>query len=263
MNLDYGTLYKNIFKRSSIRNFADIAISSDVNKYITALTNSINSEAKNMRLVFVNRKDDSVYKGIIGSYGKVKNAQAYAVFVGKKNVKSTLKDIGYYGEIFILDLLSQNIGTCWISGTFNKDNVLKNITLKDDEEIYAITPIGLIAYDINEITKILDTKLSNRKRKNINQISNLDDIQNKSKWMIDIVESVKVAPSAMNMQPWYITFNADTILLSTNSKFNINKKIDIDIGIAASHIEISLMNYDLKFEKSINDSESNICYKIL
>lgn len=261
MNLDYDRLYNNIFKRVSTRSFSTAQLDNTLLSKIKTKADNINNISENMKIHIIDKADDNMFTGIIGSYGRVQNARSCAVFVGKKDVKDTLQELGYYGELFILDLLSDNIGTCWISGTFNKANVLKNLNLTDDYEIYAITPLGIPAESETGARALVKTLLKSKKRKDISEISNLDSLEITEDWMKTVTEAVRVAPSAMNVQPWYLIFSQNQIILR-NEKGS-SGKFDIDIGIAKSHLEIGLSKCNKQYSYAKSTSTNEIIFKII
>ncbi|MNP25145.1 hypothetical protein D3C76_1179400 [compost metagenome] len=64
--------------------------------------------------------------------------------------------------------------------------------------------------------------------------------------MIDVVNSVRIAPSAANMQPWYIYFDKKIISIKNGEKNEETyKNFDIDMGIAMLHLELSMFNSNI------------------
>ena len=55
------------------------------------------------RVELVNQSADKILKGVIGSYGKIKGAPAFFVFIGDKRDPRVQEELGYTGEGIILE----------------------------------------------------------------------------------------------------------------------------------------------------------------
>lgn len=264
MELEYNRLYDNIFKRVSTRDFSNHEIEDTVFNKIKIKAEEINKVDSNFKIIVVPEADDSIYKGIIGSYGKIKGAPAYAVFIGKKNDKEIMQKVGYLGEMFILDILSDNISTCWLSGTINRDNISKNINLEDDFEIYAITPLGYASDSNNAAHTLIKMMLNSSNRKDIKEITNLGEVDAKTEWMSTISEAVRRGPSARNLQPWYLEFKEEQVILKSSIDSSINgSKVGIDIGIAKLHLQLGLLKCGINYNYDTSSSNNEIVFEIV
>jgi len=83
-----------------------------------------------------------VFKGAIGSYGKIKGAPAYVAFIGKLEDPNIQEKVGYIGECLILEATSMGLATCWVGGFFRPDVVSKHITIRQNERVLAVSPLG-------------------------------------------------------------------------------------------------------------------------
>ena len=231
--------YENIFKRKSIRSFSGAPLSSEIKEKMAENIVLTNRASENMRIVIAKNKSGNIFKGMIGSYGAIRNADLYAAFIGKNNNNKAGYDIGYCGEAFILSAISAGLGTCWISGTFKHDMVGKDINISENERIYAVTPLGYPAESEGGTHKFMRFAIGSAKRKTIEQISNISEVKNKQEWMLSALEALRVAPSARNMQPWLVRFEDEKIVLLDERDQDLsNKSLDIEMGIAMLHLEL-------------------------
>lgn len=65
----------------------------------------------------------SVFKGIIGSYGRIKNAPAFIAFIGDADHPFVQEEVGYTGEGIILEATALGLNTCWVAGFFRPEIV--------------------------------------------------------------------------------------------------------------------------------------------
>src|ERR1035437_5595907 len=66
-----------------------------------------------VRTCLVNEPERDVFKGAIGSYGKVKGAPAFVAFIGNMENASVQEEAGYTGEGIILEATALGLDTCW------------------------------------------------------------------------------------------------------------------------------------------------------
>jgi len=78
---------------------------------------------KGVRAEIVRTPPEGVFKGIIGSYGKIRNAPHIAVVIGDASIPEVQEAAGYLGEGIILDATSLGLHTCWIGGFFRPERI--------------------------------------------------------------------------------------------------------------------------------------------
>jgi nitroreductase len=239
MQIIGNELYENIFKRKSIRSFSGLPMNAETKEKMTRNTEIVNEACENVRIILAENKSGNIFKGMIGSYGAIRDAGLYTAFIGKNNDNKAEYDIGYYGEAFILSAISARLGTCWISGTFNPDQVNKNLNICENERIYAVTPLGYPAESEGGVHKLMRFAIGSAKRKTIDQISNINEVRDKQDWMVSALEALRVAPSAKNIQPWFVKFeDKKIVLLDGRGSNSSSKSMDIEMGIAMLHLEL-------------------------
>lgn len=206
----------------------------------------------NVELTFnLNYKDIDGRK--IGTYGFIKNAPAYIGGVCE-NKKEVLIDFGYIFHNVVLELVHNGYSTCWVGGTFNRNQYRKS--LGDHEVIPAICPLGHAATKRSLIDRMIKKDTMIRKRKQLNE-NFFDETKQLSADMKEVFSYVRQAPSAMNKQPWIMVMNGDYIHVylegtskKSNSTFDIRM---LDIGIAIKHLEIGIEYKKYNYERVILD----------
>ena len=66
---------------------------------------------------------DKVFRGMIGSYGRINGAPAFIAFIGDMQSQYVQEEVGYTGEGIILEATALGLGTCWVGGFFKPDVV--------------------------------------------------------------------------------------------------------------------------------------------
>ena len=247
--------------RSSIRTYEDKPLDAKVKKqikdYIAALSNpfSVKVSLQLLETAASNEK--------MGTYGVIKGAKDYIgsmVSVSELNLEA----LGYSFEKLILYLTNLGIGTCWLGGTFNRNQFSNALEVKENELFPAISPIGYPAGKKRLADTLIRKFAKSEQRKNWNELFFLNNFstpltQEEAKEFAFPLEMVRLAPSASNKQPWRIIkaqegfhfYEAKAPGYSDKMSFDIQR---VDIGIAACHFHMAALEKDLpgKFEKLTN-----------
>ncbi|MTI68725.1 MAG: nitroreductase [Firmicutes bacterium] len=243
-----------IKKRHSRRKYINKQIDSKALEKLNTFIKKINSFKSGVRIKIVNESCDDVFKGIIGSYGKIKGAKSYACIIGNTNEKYIDEKIGYYGEALILKATSLDLGTCWVSGTFKKEAVNQSIKLKPREKIYAITPIGYVKEDYSLTEKLMSKMISSHKRKDLDKICKEGFNSNWPKWIKDGIKCSQLAPSAVNRQPWLFSVDGSLVTVQINNIKGNKYSKRLDCGISMLHFEIGALHNKVKGKWKYLDS---------
>lgn len=186
---------------------------------------------------------DEVFKGAIGAYGKIKCAQAFIAFIGDSTDEHVQEKVGYVGEGLILEATALPLATCWVGGFFRPEIVASLIEMDATEKVFAVTPVGY-ATELESLEERIMTGFGRtHTRKPLSSfVTGLDE----SKWPAWIktsLEAARLAPSAVNRQPWRFHVEPDAITVSVRTsgpEFNVSKRLDC--GIAMLHIYVASMN---------------------
>lgn len=222
--------------RTSRRDYLPRSIEEEEKKRIHQLADEL--EADGSCIQVVRDGGEEVFKGIIGSYGIIKNARTYAVFIGKRRDPHYLEKTGYYGQAFILALTSMGLGSCWMAGFFRRDGVMGHIELRDEEEILAVTPIGYVdTYSFKE--KAMRRMVRGHRRKELRDLVRGLERSEWDPWIVRSLELARLAPSALNRQPWRFLVAEDSITVEMDKRVRDSTSSKrLDCGIAMFHLEL-------------------------
>lgn len=84
MIIPAGKWYEAIRSRRSCRRFIGRPLGEDTEKHLTEFAHELRNSVGGVRAVLLTHNPDTVFKGIIGSYGKIKNPPAYDNHIGRQ-----------------------------------------------------------------------------------------------------------------------------------------------------------------------------------
>ncbi|MGI6695417.1 MAG: nitroreductase family protein [Christensenellales bacterium] len=143
----------------------------------------------------------------------------YAVLLARRDLPQAGLIAGISGEAFVLEAMHQGVGTCWMAGNYRRG--VARAHCREDERVMAVLPLGQPA-DPHGARQ--------RQRKDLSALCQ-DDPAAWPHWAYMAAEAVRKAPSAMNRQPWRMSFSGASLMLSS-------KPLDsLDSGIAVLHLE--------------------------
>lgn len=130
-----------IKKRTSTRTYDERPLESSIKREVLDYLNSTTGPfSAKVKFYLVNIEDSSNKK--LGTYGVIKSAKNFIAAVTEKKEHKSLEQLGYVLEKGILYATSLGLGTCWLAGTFKRQEFINTIELKEEEELPVITPIG-------------------------------------------------------------------------------------------------------------------------
>lgn len=223
--------YESQKNRKSTRTYISKELKEEHKVNLQNLINEINAKAKlNFQIV---SDCQNLFKGFKASYGLLKGVNTCIALIADKNISEYKNKVGYYGEMLVLEATSMQISTCWIGGTYDKNECKKYINISESEAIVCLIAIGYSASKDGIIQKIV-TK-ANKKRKSFAEIL-LETDKDVPKWITSGINSVMLAPSAVNKQPVGYSYK-DNVLSAyiTTEKYGFE---DIDLGISMLHFEL-------------------------
>ena len=225
-------LYRTIYKRKSIRKYQKEALSvkelGEIEEFLSkakSLKPEIEFEAK------------IVSSEAVKSLLKIKSPHYLQFFSEEK--EDYLLNAGFILQQLDLYLSANDLGSCW----FGMAKPKKDIIAESDLE-YIITLVFGRADEENQRDSIEDFD-----RKTLSEIKEGEN-------HYDLLEAVRLAPSATNGQPWYFISEKEKIhvyQLETNliKKFFYQRFNKIDMGIALAHLWLAAeqMGKEFSFEK--------------
>ena len=195
------------------------------------------------RVEFVPEPPDDIFANALGFYGNIKGAPSFLAFIGDMSDPNVQEKTGYTGEAAVLEATALGLGTCWVALTYNARAVKSIIKLEKNEKVICVSPVGHITERWSFKEKALGGFGSNHHRKPLlSMVSGLPEASWPG-WARSAVEAARLAPSAVNRQPWGFDVQERSITLSVKSRgpqFNVDMRLDC--GIAMLHLELGAMS---------------------
>ncbi len=244
-----------IKSRYSCRSYDGKPLDGEAEKKLSDYIDEINQEAEiKARFIYIANRPDCGAPAKLGTYGMISGAVSYIAGICDNDEKD-FAQFGYLFEKIILFATALNIQTCWLGGTFNRNDFIQTIGLNDSEYIAIVSPVGVKKQKPRFLDGAMRKVVGADNRKPFDELffdENLS-VPLSVKKMGDYItplETVRLAPSASNKQPWRIIKNTDGyhFYLKRNkgypsSRYDMQKN---DIGIAMCHFELTAKELELK-----------------
>ena len=203
-----------VWRRSSVRSYTG-APDEEQLKRLGALCRKLSWQGVTIRL----------FQGP-GLRSAIKGTDVYAVIVAKAGTPPETE--GYMGEALVLEATAMGLGTCWLGAGFIPDIIERNVDLQSGEAVHCVISIGKA-----------NLPAFAPKRKPLEKICGMNEEQLSAlgSWQKDAVLSARVAPSAINMQPWKITADSASVKIEENALL-YKKYSRIDCGICMLHAAV-------------------------
>jgi hypothetical protein len=249
-----GPLIRAIHERVSTRTFAGRDLEERDKAIIRELIRSKSvgpfGSSTRFELIDLSEVDQREIKEL-GTYGVIKDAKLFIVAAARPS-KKAMEDLGYCLEEVILGLTQLGLATCWMGGTFRRSSFARRIHVTGNEIVPAICPVGYAEDEISLADRLIRFIAKSNKRKPWRELffrgrADAPIGETEAGRYAVPLESVRLAPSASNRQPWRI------IQESARSVFHFYLKRtkgygmiirgfriqNIDMGIAMCHFEVA------------------------
>jgi hypothetical protein len=151
--------------------------------------------------------------------------------------------MGYIGEAAVLEATALGLGTCWVALTYNAKAVKSLVKLGQNEKLICVSPVGYTTETWSFEEKAYSVFGAYHQRKPLQgMVSGLAET-GWPDWAKAAVEAARLAPSAMNRQPWGFDIDKNSITVSIKDRgpeFNVARRLDC--GIAMLHIELGALS---------------------
>lgn len=252
--------------RKSIRTYEGRPLSSeDKKKMVSFIEQSSNPFEQKLQIRLI--QTNAAAKGEkLGTYGVIKGASEF-IGVTVKNSATALEAVGYQVEQLILYATSLGLGTCWLGGTFQRGSFASAMNIKEDEILPIISPIGYPAEKkrTSEKLMLMLGQSANRAEFSEHFFDGHFHMPLTKATAGDFflpLEMVRLAPSAMNKQPWRIIKNGNRIdfylqegIMSKTSPVKLSK---VDIGIAACHFDLMRKEMGISGQFRIDEGSADL-----
>ena len=236
------TTIEAIRSRRSVRTFSgDPLRTEDAQKIIAFAETADNPYGLPIKWVLLNEKETGLSSPVIIGED---------TYIAGKMTRAPHAEeaFGYSFERIVLFAQSIGVGTTWIAGTMDRSAFEKAVSLQEGEVMPCVSPLGYPA----EKMSLRETMM----RKGVKADSRLpfSDLffdgsfgnplpaEHAGQWQTAL-EAVRLAPSAVNKQPWRAVVCGDRVhFYETRSKIRVNADWDIqriDMGIALCHFALA------------------------
>lgn len=237
--MDDEELYETIFKRKSIRNYdltpLDQNTLKEISDHLQSLTPMYEDIEVELRII----SPELVKRRFM------KKAPHY-IAVFSEGKEGYLTNVGFMLQQMDLYLSAGGIGSCWLG----IPQPTKELLESSDLEFIIFLSFGKPAVPLHR------DSISEFKRKSLEEISDVTGAE-------ELLEAVRIAPSAGNSQPWFFTGDENIIhVYSVNTGFIrgllSGEFIPIDVGIAFYHLKLAADYFGKKteivFDKTASDN---------
>lgn len=261
-----------VTKRYSVRTFENKEVEKEVIDKILAYAETLNNPLGPKMKVQLIEKEVAPNGEKLGTYGVIKGAKLY-LGVTVPEEEYVAEALGYDFEQLVLYIASLGLGTCWLGGTFNRSAFTSAMEIKEGELFPILSPLGYPAQKRSFTEKIMRKSIKADGRLPWNELffknSFAETLSEEDAGEYGFpLEMVRLAPSAVNKQPWQIVVSKDAIhFFEKHSMPAEAGSVDmhrIDVGIAICHFHLAALERNMKghFERKAPEFEvpKNITY---
>ncbi|MHB1390550.1 MAG: nitroreductase family protein [Thermoleophilia bacterium] len=229
--------YDAVARRHSYRTYDGRAVEPD--KLARLTQTCLEFSRPQARLALSGTGGADVFRGIAGSYGKVTGAGAWVAVIVDTTLPECMPWAGYVGEGIILEAVTLGLATCWVGGFFRPGRVTEYIELKPGEKVMAITPVGYATASLSATDRALKRLAGSHKRLKLDELATGLPRADWPEWVTVALQAARLAPSAVNRQPWRFEVQADAITIGIESDSDTHRiPMRLDCGIAMLHLEL-------------------------
>lgn len=178
-------------------------------------------------------------RGMLGSYGKIDSPCCLAAIT--HDVPGCLENLGYVGELLVLELQERGLSTCWVGGTFDRSAAQKLFGVRPPESLVCLIPFGYAEPGRKDPLRALagsDRKKGGEKLFSAHswgQLLSGAEIPFQGAELV--AELCALAPSAMNRQPVRCVLSPDRARVYCQ---RLSGSGALDAGIFMAHLALAL-----------------------
>lgn len=231
-----------IRNRRSVRTFDGKGLlPADKEKLETFIAGLADPFQKNITYQFLSAKEQGLNSPVLSGE---------KIYLAGKVKKGKFADVafGYSFEQIVLFAQQEGIATVWIAGTMNRGAFEQAVELQPDEIMPAVTPLGYEAkMSLKETMMRKGVKADLRHA--FSEIFFQEDFQTPleedGSAVCKALEMVRLAPSAVNKQPWRAVVSGNTVHFFEHKDkgYDQGEKGDlqkVDVGIGLAHFDLMM-----------------------
>ena len=209
-----------------------------------------------IRFAFLNAEENALSSPVL-------SGEKYYVSAVTSKQDHVEEAYGYSFEKLLMRAHELGLGTVWIGGTMPRDKFESASNLGEGEFMACVSPLGVASKKMSVKENLMRKGVKADSRKKFEELfflSNfgtaLDEERAKEKGLYNALEAVRLAPSAVNKQPWRIVIDGNTVhFYEKQDKGYMTPNYDlqkIDVGIAMYHFEAQMLSEGRNLELSTN-----------
>ena len=182
----------------------------------------------------------------LGTYGVIRGAKTF-LGVTAENTETAPEAVGFTFEKLVLAATAMGLGTCWIAGTFNREQFAGAMDIGKDEIFPIVCPIGYPLTKKTLIDSVLRRMGKSDRRKPWSELFFENEFGNplseaQAGEYAFALEMLRLAPSAMNRQPWRVVHAGSAFHFYREGNLTSKYAFDLprlDAGIGACHFYLA------------------------
>lgn len=220
-------LYPFITKRKSTRNYSPAKLAQEQLKQVSEIVEHIVPLDTRCPIDLTVIETDS-----INGFMPVK--APYYLIISAEHCENYLTNVGFMGQQFDLHMSQLGIGTCWVGMARPLSGISTHLPF-----VIAMAFGQPLASPYREVSEF--------RRKSLAQMSTGSHLA---------LESVRIAPSATNSQPWFVDASHSPVRfyrerLGLIKAPLLGKANQIDMGIAMCHWAVSCAEFDIDWKFAV------------
>ena len=240
---------KHIHNRRSVRTYDGQTLDGNTKEKLLAFMKDINNPFDiPVEFSFLDAKENNLVCPVVSGTD---------LYIGGKikDVPNASIAFGYSFEMLVLYAQSLGLGTVWLGGTMNRAAFEQAMKLEEGEMMPCATPIGYPAKKMSVRENMMRKAIKADERLPFEELffdGTFDKPLTKEKAgsLALPLDMVRLAPSAVNKQPWRVIMSDNTVhfYLKRSKGFGHEGKLDmqmIDMGIALCHFALTANNNGL------------------
>ena len=238
-----------IRRRKSVRAYENRPLSQSDRDRVNALITELGEEDTpfpariTMRLLEPKTGTDTEK---LGTYGVIRGATSF-IGVAVQNTETAPEAVGYTFEKFVLAATAMGLGTCWLAGTFNREQFGNAMRLAKDDLFPIVCPIGYPAEKKTLVNSVFRKMSGSDHRKTWAELFFENEFgiplaEDQAGEYAFPLEMLRLAPSAANRQPCRVVRRegAFHFFREANPKTKYTYDLQrLDVGIGACHFHLA------------------------
>lgn len=240
--------------RRSVRTFSDRPIDEIVLSQLQTFMEGMETPFKvPVRLVLLSAEEYGLSSPVI-------SGGEYYIGIAVEENDHCWEAAGYALEQVVLYAWSLGFGTTWLGGTMNRGVFERAMGLREQEIMPAVTPIGYPAEKMSLRETVMRKGCKADERKPFEEMFFEGDFhtplsKQRAGKLTEVLEAVRMAPSAVNRQPWRLLVTDDAVHFYGKKWLGgvLGDMQKIDLGIALCHFALAAEECHMNIEFCISE----------